>query len=72
MGGESENAGQKEFTPQQVFTAFHFTQRKYYFKKNKLWNLEFNTEFCFLGTFQKKQTITCSWVFVSWIAALMG
>lgn len=35
MGGEREDAGRKEFTPQQLFTAFHFTQRKYYLKKKK-------------------------------------
>lgn len=41
MGREREDAGRKEFTPQQLFTAFHFTQRKYYLKKK-------NSEICSL------------------------
>lgn len=68
MGGEGEKPGRQEFIPQQLFTAIPFTQRKCKFLN---WNLEFNTELCFLGTFQKEQIITCNWVFVSWMAALM-
>lgn len=71
MGREREKADSREFTPQQLLAAFPFTHRKCYFKKQN-WNLEFNTEFCFLGTFQKEEMITRSYVFVSWMAALMG